>query len=177
MDSQVVPYQQEHVKHYADGVVPDSSYSISTSTSFEQNCIRASLSINSLAMASGIQSSQPAYQVPTAKETESFTLKTSSMSDIGGVLSSTRTVSRSSEHLIIQQPLTSNMSAHRYRRKSVESEVRLRRHSLAQPRSMSTVSPRQRRLSHDARDNPREILHGLQCVASRKRSSSSANAI
>lgn len=174
----MVPYQQEQVKHSADGVVPDSSYCITTPTSFEQNCIRASLSINSLAMASGIQSTQPTCQVTAPKETGGFTLKTSSMSDIGSILSSaTRAVSHSSEHLIVQQPPMPTTSTHRCRRKSMESEVRLRRHSLAQPRPISTISPRQRRLSHDARDNPRELLHGLHCVASRKRSSSSANAV
>lgn len=142
-------------------------------TDLAVTCITAGLSIHSISMSHTFALSSATVNTqtfPTASEDASGVHLQSTLFDSSHLISS---LSQSSEQLHSSLQSTSTASQ-RSRRKSTESEVRSRRHSAAHFRP-SSLSLRQRRLSHDTRDNPRELLQSLHNVASRRRSSSSSN--
>ena len=161
-----------------------------------QSCITAGININSLTMppvrsslqtllypalssatvqtsTSVISSGSPCSLLSTSRIQRRYSHGTSRDSQMTVVTD----ISRSSDqlHVIHHHQMSPSYTLQRFRRNSTESEVRTRRHSAAHFRAASTGMSRQRRLSHDARDDPRDLLQSLHTVASRRRASSSAS--
>lgn len=202
LDAQVVPDKKE-TESLTDCVVPDYRSNFESNPDLELSYITAGLNISSLSALS-YHPAPPAFGLHQAllrprSATASAGLATNSSGATGysGPLYSTtdiqrkyshgaftnrtamvvasRGVSRSSEQLHVHgHYLPSPNASQRTRRNSMDSDKKARRHSAAHFCAVPPGIQRQRRRSHDARDNQSDLLRRLHNAATGRRFSVSA---
>ena len=200
LDAQVVP-DNKGTENFTDCVVPDYRSDFESNPDLALSCITAGLNISSLPSISHYfaPATIPYQGLPRPRSaTASAGLTTTNSSGATGysyslpptteiqrkyshstftnrslMLVNSHGVSRSSEQLHVPNQLSTHCTSHlTARRNSIDSDKKVRRHSAAHFRT--TAPPgiqRQRRISHDTRDNQSDLLQRLHNVATRSRSS------
>ena len=197
-DAQVVPDNQG-TENLTDRIVPDYKSEFDSNPDLALTCITAGLNISSLSTiacpapvsgllrsmsmsgnvdqtASGAAAAAAGYSCPLVS-TFDIQRKHShgSFTNRSLVVVSSHHVSKSSEQLHVHSHhLSTPVASQRKRRNSTDSDKKMRRHSAAHTYTLSPGVQRQRRLSHDARDDQSDILQSLHSASTRRRSSLSS---